>query len=152
MKILHVAALVSRDGAYGGPLRVAMNHVDELAKRGHEVHLAAGWAHADEPPASVGDVPCRLFRARQVVPGAGFSGLFSDGLLRWLRANAAAYDVVHVHAGRDLMSLAAMTLLQRQGVPYVAQTHGMVGRDTRLRSRVWDAVAGRRDYVCRIRV
>ena len=144
MRILHIAALVSQDGAYGGPLRVAMNQTAELIRRGHTVHLAAGWAHQSPTPTHVGETPARLHRAFTAAPGGGFSGLISPGLLRWLRRNANAYDLVHVHAGRDLVSLTSILLLQRLGVPYVVQTHGMVGVDGRLRTRIWDAAAGRR--------
>lgn len=127
MRVLGVVTLVSPLGEYGGPLRVAVNQLRELASRGHEVLLAGSFRGYDgEPPTEIDGVPLRLYRARTVLPGAGFAGLTSPGLLRALRTNVAAFDVVHVHAARDLVTLPAARIAQRAGVRTVLQTHGMI--------------------------
>jgi glycosyltransferase involved in cell wall biosynthesis len=144
LRILHLATLVSPDGAYGGPLRVAVNQVAELRRLGHQVDLAAGWRGQGEPPRMLAGVPCFLFPVRSVVPGKRFSGLISFGLAWWLAKNLHNYDVVHIHAGRDLISLASMALARFSGRPYVTQTHGMVQPDLRLTTRLVDAAAARR--------
>lgn len=127
MRILGVVTLVSPHGEYGGPLRVAVNQLRELASRGHDVTLAGSFrGYEGAPPAQIEGVPTRLFRAWTVLPGAGFAGLTSPGLLRGLRSNVAAFDVVHVHAARDLVTLPAARLAQRAGVRTVLQTHGMI--------------------------
>lgn len=127
MRILHVVSLVDPDGAFGGPLRVAMNQAAALREAGHEVVVAAGargWP--GELPTHFGDDPVTLFPAYQALPGTGFAGLVSPGLLAWLRRWAPTADVVHLHLARDLVTLPVGRLLGLLGVPYVAQTHGMI--------------------------
>lgn len=77
MRILSVVTLVSPDGAFGGPVRVALNQATALRELGHDVTLAAGGRGFDEPPTELDGVPVRLFPARTVVPGIGFAGLSS---------------------------------------------------------------------------
>lgn len=126
MRILAVATLVSPLGEYGGPVRVAVNQCRELARRGHDVTLAAGARGFPAVPEDVDGVPARLFPARTVVPRTGFAGLASPQLDRWLRTEIRAFDVVHVHLARDLVTLPAARLASRFRVPYLAQTHGMI--------------------------
>lgn len=152
MKILQVVTLVSDDGAFGGPLKVALNQAEELRGRGHSVTIAAAWRGTGRPPSHLQGTPARLFPARQLLP-VGFSGLHGRGMLRWLASNVRAFDVVHVHAGRDLVSVQAMTVAGRAKVPYVTQTHGMVGIDDRLSARLLDRAATRtllRRATCRL--
>jgi glycosyltransferase involved in cell wall biosynthesis len=143
MNILHVATMVSRDEAYGGPLRVALNQARSLERRGHQVVLAAGWRGAGSPPSEWHGARVSLHPVRQVLP-TGFSGLMSPGLLRWLRRNTTAFDVIHVHAARDLVMLPVLSVLSLQRVPFVSQTHGMIVPDRRLTARALDALATRR--------
>src|SRR4051794_14567809 len=107
MRVLHVVTLVSDDGAFGGPVSVASNQAAALIARGTDVRLAGGWRGASSPPASVHGAPAHLFPVRQVLP-RGFSGLFSAAFARWLHREIGRFDLVHLHAGRDLMSLTAM--------------------------------------------
>lgn len=141
MRIAHVVALISDTGAFGGPLRVALNQVRELRLRGHDALIVGGWAEQKESPSEIDGVPVRTFSVRQV-PGAGFAGLFSTDLLRWLRSEQHL-DVVHVHAGRDLLGQSVMALLRQKRIPYVLQTHGMVQPDRRVRAFVLDRLIGR---------
>src|SRR5829696_3823770 len=101
VKILHVVTLVSPDGAYGGPLRVALNQSAELRRRGHEVHIAAGWRGDMRKPEALDDTAAQLFPIQHVVGSWGHSRKGSVGLFRWLAANVTHFDVVHIHAGRD---------------------------------------------------
>jgi glycosyltransferase involved in cell wall biosynthesis len=140
MRVIHVATLLSADGAFGGPLRVAANQADELARRGHEVTLATGWDGTASAAGLVTRAEGRWFRSRQVVPGTGFSGLASAGLWRWLRGAVAGADVVHVHLGRDLTTAVAARIALRAGARVVVQTHGMVRDDGRTKSKVFDAL------------
>jgi len=126
MRILQVVSLVSPDGAFGGPVRVALNQSAELIRRGHEVTLAAGTRGYPVPPVESDGVPLRLFQTRTVMPLLGFSGMTAPGLLRWVRAYLDRFDVLHIHLGRDLMVMPVAALARRRHVPYVAQTHGMV--------------------------
>jgi glycosyltransferase involved in cell wall biosynthesis len=144
MRILSVVSLVTPDGAYGGPVRVALNQAAALAELGHQVTLAAATRGYEDPPHELGGVPVRLFPARTVLPGTGFAGLTSPGLLRWLPSAIRSADVVHVHAARDLITLPAVALTRRAGVPYFMQTHGMIDASTNPLAAPLDAVATRR--------
>ena len=144
MRILHLVTLVSPDGAFGGPIRVALNQAAELRRRGHDVHLAAGWRGQGSPPSTLDGTRSRLFRAFRLIRPIGFSGMVSPRLALWLLVNIGDYDVVHVHAGRDLISTTSMALAWVKRRPYVTQTHGMVQPDPRLMVRIMDAIAVRR--------
>lgn len=126
MRILHVVTLVSPDGAFGGPVRVAANQAATLRARGHAVQVVGGTRGYDAPPQDLAGTPARLFTVRSAVPGTGFSGLSSTELHRWLATRLPEVDVVHVHLGRDLVTLPAAWAAVRSGVPCVVQPHGMV--------------------------
>ncbi|WP_052129065.1 glycosyltransferase [Clavibacter michiganensis] len=141
LRIAHVLPYVSADGAFGGPVAVAIEQCRELARQGHRVALLAGWD--GDVDLRVEGVDVRLFRARPI-PGLGFSGLLSPALARALRQHAREFDVIHIHLGRHLIALSAADICRRAGVPYVLQTHGMVIEDPRPRARLLDAACVRR--------
>lgn len=125
MRVLHVVTLVAADGIAGGPMRVAFNLANEIQRRGHRV-LVIGCVRGYDPvPTTVDSVPVRLFRPRQL-PFAGFVGMFAPGMLAFMWKHRHEFDVIHVHMGRDMVTLpaAALALLSRKRV--VLQTHGMV--------------------------
>lgn len=126
MRILQVVSLLSADGAFGGPARVAINQSAELRRQGHDVVLAAGVRGYETPPAEVEGVTLRLFAARQALPFLGFPGMTAPGLAQWFQTHAREFDVVHIHFGRDLMVIPVAVLARRKRVPYLLQTHGMV--------------------------
>ena len=126
MRILQVVTLLSPDGAYGGPARVALNQGAELINRGHDVIVAAAARGYPDLPTESNGVPLRLFAARRLVPGTGFAGLGAPALNRWFGRNLTDFDVVHIHFGRDLVVLPAAAAARRRKIPYVLQTHGMV--------------------------
>lgn len=144
MRILAVVSIVSPDGAYGGPTRVALNQAQALTDRGHEVVVAAGTRGYVEPPDRANGVPLRLFPVVTTVPGAGFAGLSSPGLARWLIRVLREVDVVHVHLARDLLTLPSAAAALMLHVPYVVQTHGMIDPSERFTAHLLDAVATRR--------
>ena len=126
MRILQVVTLLSPDGAYGGPARVALNQGAELINRGHDVIVAAAARGYPDLPTESNGVPLRLFAARRLVPGTGFAGLGAPALNRWFGRNRTDFDVVHIHFGRDLVVLPVAAAARRHKIPYVLQTHGMV--------------------------
>lgn len=144
MRILQVVTLVSPDGAYGGPTRVAVNQCAELRRRGHDVVLTAATRGFSTPPTEVGGVPVQLFPARQLVPHTGFAGLAAPGMVRWFRKVASQFDVVHVHFGRDLVGIVIAAMARRYRIPYVLQPHGMVIPSTNPLAAPLDALATRR--------
>ncbi|MEV6768613.1 glycosyltransferase [Nocardia sp. NPDC051030] len=126
MRILHLVTLVSPEGTYGGPARVAFNQAAEFLTRGNDVTVAAAARGYDTLPTMVGDVPVQLFPARTLVPATGFAGLGAPGLWRWVRRHGGGFDVVHVHLGRDLVTLPAALSVRGARTPYVVQPHGMI--------------------------
>jgi glycosyltransferase involved in cell wall biosynthesis len=141
MKILHVVTLVSPDGAFGGPTRVAVNLCSALRDQGHDAVIAAGVNGFDAPPTSLGGVPAHLFAARRVVPAFGHAPTYARALGGWIEEHAHKFDIVHIHLARDLVTLPVAARLHRMGIPYVVQTHGMVAPHgnplARLIDRVW---------------
>lgn len=126
MRIAHIVTLLSPDGAYGGPVRVAVNQLKALAERGHDVTLFSTYRGYDEAPTSIDGVPVVAFPARTLLPGIGFAGLGSRRLTKEIHRRIADFDVVHVHLARDLVTLPAARVAQRAGVPVFLQTHGMI--------------------------
>lgn len=127
MRIIQVVTLVSPDGAYGGPVRVAVNQTKALLAAGHDVTLTAGArGFGRDLPDTFDGVPVKLFHARPLVPQLGFSGVAAPKLQAWLRRELTSADVMHVHMGRDLITLPSALSASRLDVPYVLQTHGMI--------------------------
>lgn len=143
MKIIQIATLVTPDGAYGGPIRVAVNQTRALLEAGHDVTLIAGArGFGGVLPKSFDGVPIKLFKA-SVIPKLGFAGTISPELTRWIKRASADADVCHIHLGRDLVTMPAARAVARTGVPYVAQTHGMIDASTHLLSGPFDRVLTR---------
>ncbi len=132
MKIAHVVTLVSPDGAYGGPLRVAINLLKELKKRGHDVRLFAAYKGQPPVPSEIDGISLTAFPVRRLIPKTGFAGLTSFALLARLARDLRGYDIIHVHLARDLVTLPAafLALLGRRRV--FIQTHGMIDRSRNL--------------------
>ncbi len=138
--VLQIAPYLSADGAYGGPVTVALEQARALTNRGHQVTLAMGWDGAAQPPAGL---DCRLFRARQLA-GNSFGTLASPTLIAWLLRHARHFDVVHVHMARDALTLPAALLARLLGRPVIVQTHGMITADKRRALRFLDALLTKR--------
>jgi glycosyltransferase involved in cell wall biosynthesis len=144
VRILSVVTLVSPDGAYGGPLRVAVNQAEGLRDRGHDVTIVAAYSgYPAGPPTHLGGVPAHLFPARRLVPGTGFAGLSAPGLIAHVLRHGRDYDIAHVHVARDLVTLPAAFILRRLRVPYVLQCHGMINASQHPLARVLDPVLTR---------
>lgn len=143
MRVLSVVTLVSPLGEYGGPLRVAVNQARQLIAHGHDVVIAGSARGYDHLPRDIEGVPAQLHPAVTLLPRVGFAGVGSPGLWRWLRQHATDFDVVHVHAARDLVTLPAARIAASRGVPYVLQPHGMIDPSRRLLARPLDAALTR---------
>ena len=127
MRIFQVVTLISPEGAYGGPVRVAVNQTRALLERGHDVTLVAGAAgFGSKLPESFDGVPVRLFPVKRVLPVGGFATLASPGMRKWLKANLHSADVCHLHLARDFVMLPAARLARCEKVPFVVQPHGMI--------------------------
>ncbi|MFJ3338136.1 glycosyltransferase [Streptomyces sp. NPDC086766] len=145
MRALHAVTLHTPTQAFGGPVRVAVNLTAGLAARGVDSRIVALGSGFDGPlPSDVDGRPARLYPARRVLPGAGFSGITSPALLAGARRLVRAADVVHVHLARDLVTLPVALAALSAGRPLVVQTHGMVDPSDKVLARLLDAVAVRR--------
>jgi glycosyltransferase involved in cell wall biosynthesis len=126
MRILQVVMMITPDGAYGGPARVALNQSAELIDQGHDVTVAAGTRGFRVVPRHLDGVPVRLFPIRTLVPATGFAGLGAPALTSWFVVNRTDFDIVHIHFSRELVVLQVALAARRHRIPYVLQTHGMV--------------------------
>jgi glycosyltransferase involved in cell wall biosynthesis len=126
MRILQVVMLITPDGAYGGPARVALNQSAELIDQGHDVTVAAGTRGFRVVPSQLDGVQVRLFPIRTLVPATGFAGMGAPALTSWFVVNRSDFDIVHIHFSRELVVLQLALAARRHGIPYVLQTHGMI--------------------------
>lgn len=138
MRLVQVATLVSDDGAFGGPTSVAFAQLEECAARGHDVTLVSLWRGRTPASERVGTVRFVSRPARRFVPGQGCLGLMHPLLLWDLWREMGRADAVHLHVGRDLVSLAALAVARLRRKDFVAQTHGMVEPRTGSIARVFD--------------
>ncbi|WP_166903234.1 glycosyltransferase [Mycobacterium sp. DL440] len=124
--VLQVVTLITPDGAYGGPVRVAFNQSRQLRAAGHRTMVAGGVRGYRKIPTALDGIPVRLAKARSIIPMLGFSGMIAPALLGWMVLNRRSFDVIHVHLARDLITLpaAVMALILRKRL--VVQTHGMI--------------------------
>lgn len=144
MKILHVATLVTPNGAYGGPIRVAINQLAQLAAEGHDVEFVAGVQDFDTIPTEIDGVRVSLFPVRQLIPKTGFAGLIAPGLVRYVSQRAREVDVAHVHLARDLITMPAALALSRRHTPLTVQPHGMIVEPKNRLATAFDALLTRR--------
>jgi len=140
MNIVQVVTLVSPDGAYGGPVRVAQNQSSELSRRGHHVQVFAGARGRVDSAYFGPGVRTRLFGALRIIPGTGFAGLCAPRMLPSLWRALKEADVVHLHLARDLVMLPAGLLCLIRGTPFVVQTHGMIDASEKKLARVLDGL------------
>ncbi|WP_243404738.1 glycosyltransferase [Williamsia muralis] len=142
-----MVTLVSPDGEYGGPVRVATNQLAALRDAGHSAVLVASRRPSGDTPAEVSGVPLKLFRARRALPRSGFAGLTAPSMLWWFLRNRQSFDVVHVHLARDLVTLPMALIALGSRIPLVLQTHGMIDASSRRLAHLLDAAVTRRVLV-----
>ncbi|WP_432021183.1 glycosyltransferase [Streptomyces sp. 1222.5] len=140
MRIVHAVTLISDTGAFGGPTSVALAQLHECAARGHQVHLVSLWRGITPAPSHIKNVRLRTRPARCIVPGKGSLGLMHPLLLWDLWKTVGQSDVVHIHCGRDLVSLASLIVSRLRRKPFFIQSHGMVEPRAHAVARVFDKV------------
>lgn len=146
LRVLHVVPLITPEGRYGGPVRVAVNQLRALDGLGVAGMIVGGSAgYKKRRPTHYGTVRARLFVSLRVLPSrARFAGYFSPGLLWWLWRNARGFGIVHIHQSRDLNQLLAAWVVMMRRIPYVVQTHGMIAPRSRATVRIVDVLLTRR--------
>ena len=144
MNVLQVVALVTPDGAFGGPVRVAFNQAREIRRQGHDVTIAGACSGYTRPPTVVDGTAVHLGKARRIIPLTGVSGITSPAVLMWLFRNRRDIDIVHVHLGRDLVTMPAALLALLLKKKLVVQTHGMIDESDHPLAPVLDPLLTRR--------
>jgi glycosyltransferase involved in cell wall biosynthesis len=138
MRIAHVVTVLTPDGAYGGPVRVAVNQARALILLGHEVTIFASAQGYTELPSNIDGVPVRLYPATQSIPGVGFAGLSSTALYKAVKSSIDDFDLWHIHFARDLVVIPVAAAIRKANVPYVLQCHGMVDETKKRLARPLD--------------
>lgn len=138
MRIAQVVTYISSDGAFGGPVAVALAQSIELASQGHTVDLYAAWD--GKVRISAPGVTLKLFKVNRA---ARLSNTMSVGLVGALWRHRNQYDAVHLHFARDLISLASSIVLRRRRDHLVLQPHGMIMPDKRPQARLVDTIVVR---------
>lgn len=138
MHVLQVLTLVTPDGAYGGPARVAFNQASELRAQGHSVTITGGYRGYERPPTVLYGTRVRLFKGRQFVPFTGAAGIGAPASIAWILRHRRDIDAVHVHLGRDMVSMPAALLALALRKRLIVQTHGMIIKSDHLIAPVLD--------------
>ncbi|KZC94865.1 MULTISPECIES: glycosyltransferase [Clavibacter] len=118
MRIVQFVSAGPAEHALDGALPEAVAQCRELERRGHDVILLV---------ARLGDADLRVAGVRMVlqrveaIPGSPV--LRSPAVRAWLIAHAREIDVLHVHAGPDLLHLEVASTARRLGIRYVMQAH-----------------------------
>lgn len=144
MRVLHIVPVLDPTNSYGGPISVALEQCKQLAQRGHQVQILAGWHGDGEPPTELEDVKCHTFPLRTLIPGPRFAGMVAPSMFKWLSSSRPSFDLAHIHFSRDLNQLLTAGILALKKKPFVTQTHGMICPDSRMAARCIDAVLTRR--------
>jgi glycosyltransferase involved in cell wall biosynthesis len=115
-RVLHVIAGLS--SASGGPPEAVRQLIGAYRNAGIEVEVVT----LDDPREGFSrDIPCPVHQL-----GKGLLGryAFSPRLWRWLRRNAARYDVIVVNGIWTFISVAARSAARQARVPYGVFIHG----------------------------
>src|SRR5437764_6547548 len=152
LRILHVTPYFTDAWAYGGIPRVVSALARGLARRGHNVTVCTTDARDDAGRLPAGETRTAAGVAVHVFPN--FSNrlayrlqLFLPlGLGPFLARHAAAFDVAHVHACRNMPGAIAARHLRRAGIPYALEPNGTAPIIERrfVAKRAFDAVWGGR--------
>ncbi len=131
MKILQIAPLWETvpPRAYGGTEAVVYVLVEELVRRGHEVTLCASGD--SQTSASLQSCYPRSLRTAELEAKSVYSWQHAALSLK----HAREYDIVHNHAGEEVMALSHLV----PDVPMLTTMHCLITPDTQF---VWDRYPG----------
>lgn len=138
MKILQIAPLWETvpPRAYGGTEAVVHVLVEELVRRGHEVTLCASGD--SQTSARLQACYPRSLRTAELETKSVYSWQHAALSLK----NAREYDIVHNHAGEEVMALAHLV----PDAPMLTTMHCLVTPDTQF---VWDRYPGHYNTISR---
>jgi glycosyltransferase involved in cell wall biosynthesis len=162
LRVLHVTPYGGDAWAYGGIPRLSDAMACGLAARGHHVtvcttdacdadrRLASPSGHrtrgAWPPRRTSSNVELRVFPNVSNRLAYDCQFFLPVGLSGYLKRHAAAFDVAHLHACRNLPGVIAARHFRCAGVPYVLAPNGTAPNLERRRAAKWlfDSVFGRR--------
>lgn len=152
LNLLHVVPYYEGAAAFGGIPRVAGRLCRGLAAAGHRVEVwttdAYGTTERAPWPASFERDGVRVRVFRNLFPKAAFhEQLFLPPKMVWAaQRNRTPFDLIHLHAHRNLPEVLGTWLAKRMGVPYVLTPNGTAPNIERRHTskRLFDAVVGKR--------
>jgi glycosyltransferase involved in cell wall biosynthesis len=162
LRILHVAPYFKDAWAYGGIPRLVHALTRGLAQRGHSVTVLTTDVCDDRARLPRQAISRTRFHSwKSVTPDGVAVHVFPNlsnrlayhlqffvplGLDRYMTDHAAAFDIAHLHACRNLPGVIAARHLRSAGVPYVLAPNGTAPRIERrqLAKLAFDVLAGYR--------
>jgi glycosyltransferase involved in cell wall biosynthesis len=139
LRVLHILTLSSRNGDYGGPVRVAREICRELGVRGIDTEIFSGALKGNEPRPFEG-LNESYVHVNSITRFYPLSTLWSWKLIFSLNQRIKNSDLVHIHFARDLISFIAALLCILNRKKFVTQSHGMIVPDNRLATKVIDSI------------
>jgi glycosyltransferase involved in cell wall biosynthesis len=131
LRVLQVVPTYYPAVRYGGPIRSVHGLASALVRRGHEVHVYTtnldGPDNLDVPtdrPVMLDGVHVHYFPVPALRRLA-----WSPAMGHALRANAADFDLLHLHSVFNWPPQAAARAARRAGVPYLLAPRGMLVRN-----------------------
>lgn len=137
IKILHVLTLNTRDGRYGGPVRVARELCAELNRQNCETKIFSGTLKGFEPFSS-NEIEEIYVAGKPISKSLQISSFWSWSIVIKLFSLVRESDLVHIHFARDLISFTAAIICILSRKNYVTQSHGMIIMDERLTIKLLD--------------
>ena len=139
LRVLHVLTLSTKNGDYGGPVRVAREICRELSARKFETEIFSGTLKGNEPVPFEGLNESYVY-VKSITKHFSLSSLWSWNLIFLLNRRIKHADLIHIHFARDLISFIAALLCLLNRKKYVTQSHGMIVQDYRLATRIIDSI------------
>lgn len=134
LRILLVTLAFYPANELGGPIKVVFENAQELVRRGHQVTVACTNRlnkRSRISPATFRDIidglPITYFNTYLIPGWPGVLGpSLSLDIWRQLPSLMGEVDVLHINGTRGEIFLAAASISQQIGIPYVIQPHGDV--------------------------
>lgn len=143
MRVLHIVSGMAPDNRFGGVTRVALDLAREQRRAGDRTVIAGAALGYRSVPTNVEGVPAILARGLNPTPSLGLGSMLAPGLLLRLVRPMLSADVVHVHLGRDFVTLGAALLARALRRRVVVQTHGMLDAPSNALARLIDVLLTR---------
>ena len=137
IRVLQLLTLSGGNGEYGGPNRVAREISKSLDGTKFSTRIFTGAFVMSPPIPESGVIEDYVF-VSPLLKSLPFSSLWSNKLPKTLWVHIRSSQIVHIHLGRDLISIIGALICRILRKPYVTQTHGMVVPDSRFSTFVID--------------